>query len=94
VHVISKKLLREFWTRHADAEEALRAWYRAAEKANWGNLLEIREQFPTTNSVEQWTVFDIRGNRYRLITRISYRSHTIFVRAVLTHAEYDRGNWK
>lgn len=94
MHVISYKAIREFVAEHADAEEALRAWYKAAGKAKWSNLSEVKREFPHADLVGRFTVFNIKGNRYRLIAEINYRSQILFVRYVLTHAEYDRGRWK
>jgi mRNA interferase HigB len=92
--VISKKKLEEFWTEHADAKDALYAWYNEAKRATWGNLAEVRQTYRSADAVERWTVFNIRGNHYRLITVIHYNRRTIYIRDVLTHAEYDRGKWK
>ncbi len=69
-------------------------WFRIAKKARWQSLDEVRLSLPSADGVEKYTVFNIKGNRYRLITEINYRTGRIFVREVLTHAEYDRGGWK
>ena len=79
---------------HADLEGPLDTWFRIAKKAKWNSLAEIRQTFPSTDGVEGYTVFNIKGNEYRLITRINYRTGRIFIREVLTHGEYDRGSWK
>lgn len=94
MHVISYKAIREFVAIHADAEEALRAWYKAAARARWSNLSEVRKEFPHADPVGRFTVFNVKGNRYRLIAEINYRGQVLFVRHVLTHEEYDRGRWK
>jgi len=94
VHVISKKRLEEFWTTHADARDALLAWYGVARRASWDNLEAVRQTYRTAEAVEQWTVFNIRGNHYRLITAIHYNRQKVYIRHVLTHAEYNRGDWK
>lgn len=94
MHVISKKKLREFYARHADAEEPLLAWYRVASKARWAMLNDVRKNYPSADLVGNQIVFNIKGNHYRLIVHIKYESQTIFVRHVLTHAEYDRGSWQ
>jgi len=94
VHVISKKSLEEFWQKHADAMDALAAWYSVAKRAEWHSLEEIRQTYPTADAVERWTVFNIRGNHYRLITTIHFDRQKIYIRHILTHAEYDQGNWK
>ena len=98
MRVISLKLLRDFWRRNPDAEQPLRHWYKTTLQADWGSLQEIRELYPHADGVsstsETLTVFNIGGNKYRLITRIRYDYQLINVRAVLTHREYDAGLWK
>jgi mRNA interferase HigB len=94
MHVISRKRLREAAAIYADLEGPLDTWFRIAKKAKWNNLAEIRQTFPSTDAVEGYTVFNIKGNEYRLITRINYRTGRVFIREVLTHGEYDRGSWK
>ena len=92
--VIGWEEVKRFADRHADARPALQRWYDAAKRATWSNLLDVRREFPSADVVGPLTVFDIRGNRYRLIARIDYRWQVISVRKLLTHAEYDRGDWK
>ncbi len=94
MHIISRKKLREAAEEHGDLSEPLDIWYRAAKKAEWKNLMEVRRTFPTADAVERFTVFNIKGNAYRLITEINYRTGRTFVRHVLTHAEYSKGRWK
>lgn len=94
MNVISRKALRRFTAIHPAAVVALDHWYRVARKAAWGNLVEVRQDFPHADWVAPYTVFNIAGNRYRLVTRIDYRHRLIFVRDVLTHREYDQGKWK
>lgn len=94
MHVISYKAIREFIAQHNEAEEPLKAWYKAASRARWSNLSEVKREFPHADLVGRFTVFNIKGNHYRLIAEINYRSQIVFVRHILTHAEYDRGKWK
>ena len=94
MHIISRRALRDFAATHANAEAPLDAWYRIAKAAVWKNLVEIQATWPSAEAVGELTVFNIKGNTYRLIARINYRSGTIFIRAVLTHTEYDKGAWK
>ena len=94
MHVISYRVIREFVAGHPDAESSLRAWYRAARSARWANLAEVKAEFPHADLVSPYTVFNVKGNDYRLIAEINYRSRIVFVRHILTHAEYDRGRWK
>jgi mRNA interferase HigB len=98
MRVISLKLLRQFWERHSDAEAPLRHWYKSALLAKWKSLQEVRRVYPHADGAagtdETLTVFNIGGNKYRLVARIRYDYQLINVRAVLTHQEYDAGKWK
>jgi len=94
VRIISKKRLREFWEKHPDARARLEDWYTITRKANWRHLADVRATFRHADPVGTCTVFNIKGNEYRLITRISYTRQRVYVRYVLTHAEYDKGKWK
>jgi mRNA interferase HigB len=99
MRVFSLKALRDFWVAHPDAERPLREWYKAARRLSWASLAQVRRVYPhadgvPTSSGETLTVFNIGGNKYRLIVQIDYEYRSIFVRSVLTHAEYDRGRWK
>jgi len=99
MRVISIRLLRAFWSGHSDAQPPLRQWYKLALHARWRNLQELRADLPTADGVtnsrgETLTVFNIGGNKYRLIARVRYDYQLINIRAVLTHAQYDKGQWK
>jgi mRNA interferase HigB len=94
MHVISKKALRDFWAIYPDSEESLRAWLQAARREAWQNFAEVKARFPKADRVGKLTVFNIAGNKYRLITAIHHNRSRVYIRHVLTHAEYDRGNWK
>lgn len=94
MHVISRKKLREFCERHSDAGGPLDAWYTVVKHASWQNAAEVREHYPTADPVGKWTIFNVGGNRYRLVTEINYQSQTVFIRHVLTHQEYNRNRWK
>lgn len=99
MRIISLKCLREFWELHADAEQPLRAWYKVVSGAKWKSLRDVRATYPHADGVqtdagEMLTVFNIGGNKYRLIVRIRYDYQLVNIRFVLTHAEYDKGKWK
>jgi mRNA interferase HigB len=94
MHVISQRKLREFWAEHARAEEPLRSWYRVASEARWQNPNEVKQTYNTVDCVGRKVVFDVGGNKYRLIAVIDYERHKLFIRFVLTHEEYDKGQWK
>jgi mRNA interferase HigB len=94
MHVISYRKLREYAERHADCSDTLDNWYKVASKQIWQNLIEIQAVFPTAESVGNFTVFNIKGNNYRLIVSIDYERKLIYIKYVLTHAEYDKEQWK
>jgi mRNA interferase HigB len=76
---------------HPDAAPALQAWYAIARAANWGSPHDVKRQFATASVVsDDRVVFNIGGNRYRLVCRINYASRTVFIRFIGTHGEYDR----
>jgi mRNA interferase HigB len=94
VNVISFRRIHEFSRLHRDAESALIAWYRTAKRANWQNLAELKRVYPSADLVGRYIIFNIGGNKYRLVARMVYRSQTVFVVAVMTHTEYNLGKWK
>jgi mRNA interferase HigB len=94
MHVISRKKLREVWTLHPELEKALRSWIKLAERAKWHRFSDVRATIKRADQVGKFSVFDILGNRYRLICVISYEKGKVYILDVLTHAEYDRGQWK
>jgi mRNA interferase HigB len=94
VHVISRKKLKEAASRHGDLAGPLDAWFRIIKKASWRNLADVRMTFSSADAVGKWTVFNVKGNQYRLIAEINYAFGRIYIRHILTHADYDRGGWK
>jgi mRNA interferase HigB len=75
-------------------EGPLRAWYKIASKADWRSFADVRQTYSSADYVDPFTVFNIRGNHYRLIVKIEYKKHLVFIKHVLTHKEYDKGSWK
>ena len=94
MHVISEKKLREFWEQWPEAESPLRAWHRAAERATWGCFADVREVYPHADQVGRCTVFNIAGNKFRLVVVTHFDRGKVYVRHVMTHEEYDRGLWE
>lgn len=94
MHIISKKKLREFWAGFPDARLPLDNWYRIAKKAGWQSIAEVKAVFPHADAAYDCTVFNIGGNKYRLIVEIKYDRQVIYVKHVLTHKDYDKGAWK
>ena len=91
MRIISRKALREHWERpgRGDSEEPLKAWFAIAKKAEWRNFAEVRQQFGSASAVGTRVVFNIAGNKYRLVVRINYEVQVALVRFVGTHKEYD-----
>lgn len=75
------------------ATEELAEWYKAARKAEWRRLEDVRKNFPSADQIGDVLVFDIRHNDYRLIATVDYPTKRIFVKALLSHKEYDRKEW-
>ena len=92
--LISNKALREFAAVHTEASQALQDFRRKIEKGSFGNFAQLRAVFPTVDKVGERFVFNIGGNKYRLVAGIDFERRMLWVKAVLTHAEYDRGAWK
>lgn len=91
LRIISKKILREFWEKHSDSQQQLTAWYRETSSAEWKSPKEIKKEYPSASFLENnRVVFNIKGNKYRLIVRINYDYQMIWIRFVGTHAEYDK----
>lgn len=94
MHVITRKRLNEFAEKFPDTKSALARWHATMKKGSFSNFAELRAVFPTADRVGKLTVFNIGGNEVRLIAAIHYNREKVYIRAVLTHAEYDEGRWK
>jgi mRNA interferase HigB len=94
VHIISRKKLKEFSALHPDADTALESWYRLVRRAEWRNFADLRRDYASADQVGTHTVFNIGGNKFRLIAVVMYEAQRVYVRFVLTHREYDRNAWK
>ena len=94
MHVISRSRLVDFWMGHADAEAPLRTWYRIARLADWWHWGDLARSFPSADLVGKLVVFNVGGNRFRLIAYVDYAHKKVFVRSVLTHAQYSKESWK
>jgi len=91
MRIISRRRLIEFWESHPDAEQPLRAWYTDARRANWKSPAEIKAVYRTASILNNnRVIFNIKGNRYRLVVVVEYSQGKVFIRFVGTHAEYDR----
>ena len=94
MHVITRKRLLEFCKKHPDAAEPLDRWYRIVKHSNFESFMDLRKTFPQADQVGRLTVFNVGGNKYRLIAYIVYNRKRIYIRDVLTHPEYDKSKWK
>ena len=92
MNVIKKKTLVGYAARHADAAEPLASWRKIFEKADFADINAIRALLPTADFADPYTIFNIKGNRYRLLTIILYRHQRIYIKEFFTHAEYDKWN--
>lgn len=94
LNVIAPRTLRAFWKRHPQAEVPLQVWLRDVQKDSYANFAELRAVHGTADYVAdaELTIFNLGGNRYRLVTFIRYSAQTVFVKRVMTHAEYDKWN--
>ena len=94
MHVISRKMKLEFGGKHPDSKEARDRWYRTLKHSNYNSFSELRETFPHIDQVGNFIVFNIGGNKYRLIAFVVFPAKRIYTRDILTHAEYDKDKWK
>ena len=91
MHILSRRVLREFWERHPDAERPLAAWYREVRGQEWDAPHQIIARYPNASIVgSDRVVFRIKSTSYRLVVRMDYRYHIAYIRFVGTHAEYNR----
>jgi mRNA interferase HigB len=94
MHVITRKRLNDFAEKHPETKTALAQWYVSVKRNNFSSLPNLRLMFPTADKVGKLTVFNVGGNKVRVIAAIHYNRKRIYIRSVLTHEEYDRGKWK
>lgn len=94
MHIITRKRLNEFAEKYPETENALANWYRLIKQNDFSNFAELRKMFSSADKVSELTVFNIGGNKVRLIAAIHYNRKKVYIRAVLTHKEYDAEKWK
>jgi mRNA interferase HigB len=94
MHIITRKRLNEFAAKHPTAKSGLIHWYRTLKRNDFDTFVELRRALPHADQVGGLTVFNIGGNKARLIAAIHYNRRKVYIRAVLTHAEYDADRWK
>lgn len=92
--VIGTGAISQFVQRFPDSQPSLSGWVKVMRESNYQHFNELRRTFGSADYIKPYTVFNISGNKYRLISLITYAAATVGVRHVLTHAEYDKGKWK
>ena len=94
MRVISKRPIREFWEAHPESKPALEEWFRKVVKITVRSFPELRRTFNSVDYVDGYTIFDVGGNKYRIAAVIHYDKQRLYIRQVMTHAEYDRNYWR
>ena len=94
MHIITFSKIKKFTRYHHNAESSLNSWYHIVSKTNYQDFNELRQTFPSADQVARCTVFNIGGNNIRLIAAIHYNRKKIYIRQILTHAEYSKNTWK
>lgn len=91
MRIFSRGTLRDFWLKHADCEQQLKAWYEEAMNDSWYSPTDIKRKYPSASILpDNRVVFNIKGNTYRLIVKINYNYGALYIRFIGTHAEYDK----
>ena len=94
MHIITRKRIQEFIKLHPDSQSSLESWYRIVKQTDYDSFAELRQHFASADYVDGFVVFNISGNKYRLITAIHFNRQKVYIRAILTHPEYDKGKWR
>jgi mRNA interferase HigB len=94
MHIITRKRLNEFAERYPETKSALLQWYQLIKQGEFNSIAELRQVFPSADKVGKLTVFNIGGNKVRLIAAIHYNRKKVYIREVLLHSEYDKNQWK
>jgi len=93
MRVIAKSTLQEFWLKHKDSEEQLKAWYNEAKKSHWSSPNALKLEFPSASILlGNRVVFNIKGNTYRMVVKINYKIGLVWIRFIGTHDDYDKIN--
>ena len=94
MHLISIRNLRNDAAKYPDVKDIINKWDQIVQKAEWQNLEDVRKIYRDAEAVGNFTVFNIKGNEYRLIVGINYQKQTVYYKYFLTHPEYDKDKWK
>ncbi len=92
MHVISRKRLADFWKTHPRAEGPLKAWHQVVERAKWKCFGDIKQTYHSADLVGKCVVFNLGGNKFRLVVTVAFKYKRVYIRSVMTHAEYNKEN--
>lgn len=94
MRVIGRVYLEDFWKTHPEAKKPLETWHHVVVNATWKKFADVRQTYPHADYVDHWTIFNVGGNKYRIISNVIFENGDVHVRRVLTHAEYSKDRWK
>lgn len=94
MHIITHKRIREFVAKYPDSQSSLETWYQIVSQTSYESFSQLRQHFGSADYVGGLVIFNISGNKYRLISAIHFNRKKVYIRAILTHPEYDKGQWK
>jgi mRNA interferase HigB len=94
MRVITKQRINEFSEKYPNSFNSLISWFRIVSRSNFNSFADLRQTFPSANIVGKLTVFNIGGNKFRLIAAIHYNTQILYIRHILTHVEYNKNKWK
>ena len=94
VRIVSRKAIREATARHSEWGASLNAWYKITKDADWKNFADVRNGWKNSDVVGRFVVFDVCHNKCRLIATIKYEWRMVYIRRILSHAEYDQEDWQ
>ena len=94
MHIITRKRLNEFVEKYPDTRVLLEYWYVIMKKNRFQSLAKLKDFFPSADQVGKLTIFNIGGNKVRLIAAIHYNRNKLYIRAIQTHGEYNKGKWR
>lgn len=92
--IITERKIREFYQNIPAAENAMHEWIKITRASDWSNFADLRRTFNYADVYKNCVIFDVGGNKYRIIGKVAYRKHLIFIRFVMTHSEYDENEWR
>jgi len=94
MHIISRKRLNDYTENHPETKSSLQHWYKLIKSQDYISFADLQAVFPSVDQVSGLTVFNIGGNKARIIAAIHYNRRKVYIRAILTHEEYNRDRWK